>query len=48
MKTVLLKDQTVGQIEDAEVGQWVTILLRDENGVPIEVEGEVEEILEED
>jgi hypothetical protein len=46
MKTVLLKDQTVGQVEEAEIGQVVTVTLSDENGEPIEVIGEVEEILE--
>ncbi len=46
MKTVLLKDGTVGQIDDdVSVGDEATVLLHDENGNPMEVDGVVEEIL---
>ena len=48
MKTVLLQDQTVGTIDmdDLKVGDNVTVELHDENGMPIEVDGIVEEILD--
>lgn len=48
MKNVLLKDQTVGTVEndDVEEGDFVTISLHDENGMPIEVSGEVIEVLD--
>jgi hypothetical protein len=42
---VLLTDGTVGTVEAAEVGETVTVSLHDENGMPIEVTGTVEEIL---
>lgn len=52
MKTVLIKDEngenTVGKVDVAEVGNVVTVSLRDENGMPIEATGEVVEILDED
>lgn len=44
--TVLLKDGTVGKVDAAKVGDEVTVSLHDENGMPIEVSGIVEEILE--
>lgn len=43
---VLLKDGTVGRVDSAKVGDKVTVSLQDENGLPIEVIGIVEEILE--
>lgn len=47
MMTVLLKDQTTGKVEGpVEVGDFVTVETHDENGMQIEIEGEVEEILE--
>jgi hypothetical protein len=47
MKTVLLNDQTVGTTDqqDVEIGDTVVVDLHDENGMPIQVEGIVEEIL---
>jgi hypothetical protein len=47
MMVVRLSDDTCGEIETAEIGQTVTVSLRDENGMPIEATGIVEEILEE-
>ena len=48
MKTVLLNDQTVGTTDqDAEIGDTVVVDLHDENGMPIQVEGVIEEILTE-
>jgi len=49
--TVRLGDDTVGEmehdnIEDA-MGDEVTVSLRDENGNPVEVDGILEEVLEE-
>jgi hypothetical protein len=44
--TVLLTDGTTGQVASAKVGDKVTVSLHDENGMPIEVTGVVEEILE--
>lgn len=48
MKTVLLQDQTVGTVEDdgVEIGDTVTVSLHDENGVAIDVDGVVDEILD--
>lgn len=48
MKNVVLKDQTVGIVEkdDVEEGDFVTVSLHDENGMSIEVSGEVIEILD--
>ena len=43
---VLLKDGTTGEVDHAEVGSEVTVLLHDENGLPIKVTGIVNEILE--
>ncbi|MGZ5030848.1 MAG: hypothetical protein ACXV8I_09655 [Methylobacter sp.] len=49
MKTVLLSDQTVGTTDqDVEIGDTVLVDLHDENGMPIQVEGAVEEILTEE
>ena len=49
MKTLLLKDQTVGKYDGScEIGDIVTVQLHDENGNPIEVTGEVIDILEDD
>lgn len=45
---VLLKDGTVGEVEKAKEGDYVTVKLHDENGLPIQKTGEVKEILEED
>ena len=45
MLTVLLKDGTVGQTEFGTIGQKVTVTLHDENGMPIEVTGQIVEIL---
>lgn len=46
MKTVILSDQTVGTTEqDVEIGDTVIVDLHDENGMHIQVEGIVEEIL---
>lgn len=44
--TVLLKDGTVGKVDHAEIGDTVTVKFHDENGMPIEVTGIVEDILE--
>ena len=48
MYSVLLKYGTVGTVETlvVKVGNWVTVDLNDENGLPIQVTGEIEEILE--
>ena len=48
MKTVRLADGTEGEVEDYEavLGQYVTIELRDESGMPYEADGEIVEILE--
>lgn len=49
MRTVLLKDGTVGKVDDAcEIGDTVNVSLHDENGMRIEVSGIVEDILEDD
>ncbi len=49
MITALLKDQTTGKVEGpVSVGDFVTVETHDENGMPLETEGEVAEILEED
>ena len=46
--TVLLNNQTVGTTDqDVEIGDTVVVDLHDENGMPIQVEGIVEEILTE-
>lgn len=47
--TVLLDDGTTGTIivPTLEVGDMVSVSLYDENGVPMEKEGQVKEILEE-
>lgn len=48
--TVLLADGTVGQTTmnlDEMIGEIITVSLHDENGLPIEVEGRLEDILEE-
>ena len=50
--TVLLKDGTVGDITLSEqqaddlIGEVVNVHLHDENGNPIEVQGELVEVLE--
>lgn len=53
--TVLLKDGTVGKIDDstldgqhpdAFIGEIVLVKLQDENGNPIEVRGELVEVLQ--
>jgi hypothetical protein len=43
---VLLKDETTGEVDHAQVGDEVTVSLHDENGMPIQVSGIVAEILE--
>lgn len=43
---VLLHSGTVGKVDFAEVGKEVCVSLQDENGLPIEEFGIVEEILE--
>jgi hypothetical protein len=43
---VRLADDTCGEVETADIGDVVTVSLHDENGLPIEVTGEVAEILE--
>ena len=47
---VAIKDKngelTIGLVDMAKVGAAVTVKLRDENGMPIEVTGEVTDILE--
>ena len=43
---VLLNDGTAGQVDQAQVGDSVTVSLHDENGMPIQVSGVVAEILE--
>jgi len=43
---VRLIDDTCGYVETAEIGDVVTVELHDENGLPIEVTGEVVEIME--
>jgi hypothetical protein len=47
MKTVRLADGTEGEVEDYEavLGQYVTIELRDETGMPYEADGEIVGIL---
>lgn len=47
MKTVLLSDKTVGTTDqqDVEKGDTIYVQLHDENGIPIQVEGVVEDIL---
>lgn len=51
MKTVAITNKngeiTVGKVNFAEVGDIVTVSLHDENGIKIDVVGEVVEILEE-
>lgn len=53
--TVLLKDGTTGTIKadsingqhaDAFIGEIVAVSTKDENGMPIEVRGELVEVLE--
>lgn len=48
MKTVLLKDETVGRVDldVVTVGDLVTVTLWDENGMTIYVDGIVDDILE--
>ena len=47
MTTVLLQDHTIGAIDfTAEVGDTVTVSLQDENGLPLDVTGVIEEILD--
>lgn len=48
MKTVLLTDQTVGTTcqDDVEIGDTVIVDLHDENGLPIRIQGIVEEVLD--
>jgi hypothetical protein len=46
MMTVLLTNKTVGQTETAKIGDTVEVTLNDENGMPITVTGQVEDILE--
>lgn len=49
MKTVLLEDFTIGTTDqDAEIGDTVVVDLHDENGMPIQVEGVIEDILVEE
>ena len=43
----VLDDGTVGKVDSADIGDIVTVTLQDENGMPIEATGKVEEILEE-
>lgn len=43
---VLLNDGTTGKVDQTKVGDFVTVSLHDENGVPIQVPGVVAEILE--
>ncbi len=44
---VLLTDGTVGRVErPAQVGDRVTVYLHDENGLPIERTGVVQEVLQ--
>lgn len=43
---VLLNDGTTGKVDQAQVGDFVTVSLHDENGIPIQVLGVVTEILE--
>ena len=47
MATVRLADGTKGEVHDydAVVGKYVTIELQGESGMPIEVDGEIVEIL---
>lgn len=42
--TVRLENDTVGTVENADIGQIVTVSLHDENGMPIEATGKVVEI----
>lgn len=48
MYTVMLKDGTVGKVDClvVNVGELVTVDLRDENGMPIQKSGVIEEILD--
>lgn len=48
MYTVMLKDGTVGKVDClvVNVGELVTVDLHDENGMPIQITGTIEEILE--
>lgn len=49
MKTVLLEDFTIGTTDqDVEIGDTVVVDLHDENGLPIQVEGVIEDILVEE
>jgi hypothetical protein len=49
MKTVLLEDFTIDTTDqDAEIGDTVVVDLHDENGLPIQVEGVIEDILVEE
>lgn len=44
--TVALEDGTVGAVcEEVEIGETVTVSLRDENGMPIQKTGVVAEVL---
>ena len=45
MKKVLLSNGTIGVTASAEIGETVTVLLHDEDGMPFEVTGEVVEII---
>ena len=47
MKKVQLNNGTIGVTASAEIGETVTVLLHDEDGMPFEVTGEVVEILTE-
>lgn len=46
MKTVLLTDGSTGQTEKGEVGDCVTVGTADENGMALQITGEIETILE--
>ena len=48
MKTVVLSNHTIGITENdmVEIGDSITAYLQDENGMPISVDGEVEDILD--
>ena len=49
MTTVLLSDKSTGKVEGpVSVGDLVLVETYDENGMPIQITGEVEEVLEED
>ena len=45
MKVVLLKDWTVGDVENGIIGDNVTVQFLDENGLQVEKTGVIEEIL---